>query len=233
MTVPATEAKADHKPSADAPSIEAGSFVSWDGGHGRVDIVVTNGKVPGVDGDVEGTKDSPAARVTVWEKGGDDYKATGQKTAAMVGTLKQIAPLQAAKAAGGSAGMALISLLAAHEERVAAEGLGDGAQVSGQAVKAVWDRGVAAWPGEEKTGCPTAEAWAEKRVAAFLSVAAGETVDNYTRDLGLLAKAHPLHPGNTETKAILDVTQKPDGEVVIVETDQLQQMLAGFQTDAE
>lgn len=235
MTVPVVETKADQKPGGDTPpAIEAGSFVSWSGGKGRVDTVVTNGKVPGVDDEVEGSKDSPAARVVVWEKDGDGWKAGGKKIAAMVHTLKRIAPLQAAKSAPGSAGMALISLLAAHEERVEAEGLGASAQVSGAAVKAVWDRGTSAWPGEDTTDL-SREEWAEKRVEAFLTVASGTPVEGYTRDLGLLAKTHPLNPANPvdqESKAILNVTPDGDEGVVIVETDDLQAMLDGFRASS-
>lgn len=230
MTMPATDEKAAPKPGGGTPpAIEQGSFVSWSGGKGRVDLIVTNGKVPGVDDDVEGSKDSPAARVTVWEKDGADYKPSKKKTAAMVHTLKRIAPLTGVKAAPGAAGMALISLLAAHEERIEHESLTESAQVTGGAVKAVWDRGLAAYPGEDTAGL-SREEWAEERVKTFLKVAAGTPVVGYTRDLGLLAKTHPLHPanrtGSTEEKAILDV--KPDGDegVVIVDTTDLQEMLA-------
>lgn len=237
MTLPATDEKAKFKPGGGdtPPSIEAGSFVSWSGGKGRVDIIVTNGKVPGVDDEVEGSKDSPAARVTVWEKDGNGYKAGGKKYAAMVKTLKRIPPLQGAKSAAGSGGVALISLMAAHEERIAAAGLGDAAQVNGAAVKAVYDRGLAAWPGEEKVDL-TAEEWAVGRVEAFLKVAAGTPVENYTRDLGLLAKTHPLHPDNAggepETKAILDVTLDGEDGVAIVDTADLQAMIAGLRADS-
>jgi len=129
----------------------------------------------------------------------------------------------------------LITLLAAHDDRIEAENLGDAAQVSGRAVKAVWDRGLASWPGEEKTDL-SREDWAEDRVKTFLKVAAGGTPpEKYTRDLGLLAKTHPMNPSNKpaeESKAILDVKQGDDGGVVTVDTADLQAMIDGFTTSA-
>lgn len=231
MTMPAEEKAKDKPGDGTPPSIEAGSFVSWSGGKGRVDIIVTNGKVPGVEDEVEGSKESPAARVTVWEKDGDGYKAGGKKVGAMVQTLKRIAPLQSGKAAPGPAGAALITLLAAHEERITHENLGAAAQVTGTAVKAVYDRGLSAWPGMEKTGGVSREDWAEKRVGAFLTVAAGDKIEGYTRDLGLLAKTHPQHP---EHKAILDVTPTEEGGVDLVTVDfsDLQATLDGFNASA-
>lgn len=177
------------------PPITTGNFVSWSGGRGRVDMIVTSGKVPGVDDDVEGSKDSPAARVVVWEKDGDGYKPSRKKIAKATHVLKRIAPLTGGKSAPAGSATALVELLAQHEQRVSYDRLGEHALVSGQAVKSVYERGVAAWPGEKSTML-TREEWAEQRVGAFLSVAAGDHVEGYTRDLGLLAKTHPLHPDN-------------------------------------
>jgi hypothetical protein len=62
------------------PPIAAGAWVSWGNQRGKVDLVVTNGKVPGVEQDVTGTADKPAARVVVYEPGaGGKWKATGKK----------------------------------------------------------------------------------------------------------------------------------------------------------
>lgn len=172
------------------PSIDSGSFVQWGSNRGRVDLVVTNGKVPGVEDDVEGSKDSPAVRVVVWEKDGDGYKPSRKKIGAMVHTLKRIAPLHPAKALPGERpGEDLVSLLAEHEAR----GLPDHAQVTAAAVSAVYNRGIKAWPGEHSTTL-TRQQWAVGRVKAFLAVASGEDPHGYYRDLGLLSKAHPRHP---------------------------------------
>lgn len=211
-------------------TIAVGDFVETSGGKtGRVDLVVSNGKVPGVTYDVEGTKATPAARIREWKKADGVWAATDALVAGLIAGLKRIAAPPEVKAEPGPAGMALISLLSAHEARVENEALGESAQVTGSAVKAVWDRGLAAYPGEEKAEL-SREAWAEERVKTFLKVAAGTPVDGYTRDLGLLAKTHPLHPDNrgrdTDAKAILDV--KPDGDegVVMIDTTDLQSMLA-------
>lgn len=200
------------------PPIATGNFVSWSGGRGKVDMIVSNGKVPGVDSDVEGSKKTPAARVVVYEKDGDNWKATSRRVAASTHTLKRIAPLTGGKSSPAGSATALIELIAQHEERVEYDQLGGSARVTGAAVKAVYDRGVKAWPGEEKTVL-TQEQWAEQRVAAFLSVAAGDVVEGYTRDLGLLPKAHPLHPATTHQ-------EEPEAETVKV----AQIDLSGFES---
>jgi hypothetical protein len=193
------------------PPISSGSFVSWSGGKGRVDLVVKNGKVPGVDDDVEGTADSPAARVVVWE----DRKPTRKKVAAKVATLKRIAPLTFGKEKKEPS-VALMELVADHEQRIADGELPAEAAVSGRTVKAVFDRGVQAWPGEAKTTL-TAEQWAVGRVEAFLTVAGGGEVKGYRRDADLLpapAPAEHLHA--------------PVGERVSIDPAELKAALAGF-----
>jgi hypothetical protein len=182
-------------------------------------MVVTSGKVPGVDGDVEGSKKTPAARVVVWEKDGDGYKPGRKKIGMSTHTLKRIAPLSSGKAATGGSATALVELLAQHEARVEYDALGDSARVTGLAVKSVYERGLKAYP-EGKT-LLTREQWAEDRVGAFLSVAAGDTVDNYTRDLGLLPKAHPLHPESTYAAEPVETV-----ETVPVDLSALESLLA-------
>lgn len=210
------------------PPISTGTFVSWSGGKGRVDQVVTNGKVSGIEDDVEGTAKSPACRVVVWEKDGDGYKATGKKIGAMAKTLKRIPPLRSGKkSAPTTSATRLVEMIADHEQRIEEQGLGDAARVLGSSVKAVYDRGIAAWPGVLHTGL-TREQWGQVRVKAFLDVAAGSPVEGYTRDLGLLAKAHPLNP---EHKAIMDVTPTADGiEFVTIDqaefTDRINALMA-------
>lgn len=199
------------------PPISTGTFVSWSGGRGRVDQVVTNGKVSGIEDDVEGTAKSPACRVVVWEKDGDGYKPSKKKVGAMAATLKRIPPLRSGKkSAGTTSATTLVEMLGDHDQRIIDEGLTDDARVSGKAVKEVYDRGIASWPGVLRTGL-TREQWGEQRVKAFLDTAAGSPVEGYTRDLSLLAKAHPMNP---EAKAIADVTLSGEGEVQYVEVDQ-------------
>jgi hypothetical protein len=199
------------------PPISSGTFVSWSGGRGRVDLVVTNGKVPGIDDEVEGSKDSPACRVVVWEKDGDGYKPGRKKIGAMAKTLKRIPPLRSGKKSAAVTGATkLVEMMADHEQRITDEGLGDEAKVSGAAVKSVYERGCASWPGVLRTGL-TREEWGQGRVKAFLDTAAGAPMNNYVHDLGLLAKEHPMHP---ESKAIMSVTPSDQGGVDYVTLDQ-------------
>jgi hypothetical protein len=211
------------------PPISSGTFVSWSGGRGRVDLVVTNGKVPGIDDEVEGSAKSPACRVVVWEKDGTGYKPSRKKIGAMAKTLKRIPPLRSGKkSAAVTSATALVEMIAAHEQRIEDEALGDEARVSGLAVKSVYDRGIASWPGVLRTGL-TREQWGQDRVKAFLDTAAGHPTENYVNDLGLLAKSHPMHP---EAKAIMSVTATGEEGVdyiVLDETelhDRLQELMA-------
>lgn len=172
------------------PSIDRGSFVSWSGGKGRVDLIVTNGKVPDAPGDVEGTPPSPAARCVVWEKDGEDWKAGTNKYAAKVQTLKRIPPLtKSGKSLGGLD--ALVGLLADHEQEIEAKNLPDSARVTGLAVKTVADRGMEGWPGDEVTSL-TREQWAVGRVKAFLETAAGDDLAPMNPDdTDMLSQIHP------------------------------------------
>lgn len=166
------------------PSITTGSFVSWDGGKGRVDLVVTKGTVPGVDSDVEATEDSPAARVVVWKDG----KATREKIAASTHTLKRIAPLDGAEEKSDPTA-ALVALHGEHETHREEAGLGETASVTGLAVKSAYDRGLLAWPGADVTALSPTE-WALGRAAHLCKAAIGEA--EVTNDADLLHPAHPL-----------------------------------------
>jgi hypothetical protein len=173
---------------AGGPPLAAGSFVTWKGGAGRIDVIVTTGTVPGVDGDVTGDVATPAARVTVWKKNdAGGWASTGKKVGLMVSALTRSAPLR-----GESKGAAaLVGVLAAHEERVAGAGLPGYADPGARAVLTVYDRGGQAWPGETKTLLGR-DGWALARVDAFLDLAAGDdSLPGYVGDLDLLPDGHP------------------------------------------
>lgn len=172
---------------AAAPPISSGSYVGWSGGHGRVDLIVTDGAVPGVADDVEGTVDSPAARVVVWEDG----KPTRRKIAAAVHTLRRIPPITTGpEGKAGEPARLLVGLHASHERSAEALGLPAWQRVPGAAVKAAFDRGVAGWPGGEVTTLSRDE-WALDRAATLLDVAVGRKSADATADGDLL---HPAHP---------------------------------------
>lgn len=173
------------------PKITTGTFVSWKGGSGRVNMVVTSGKVPGVDGDVTGTTASPAVRVAVWQRTGGTWSPTRQQVAMMAASLKRIAPLTGPAASRKSAADDLIALQGIHQQAAQEEGAPDYTVPAADAVKAVFERGVAAWPGQEKAGLD-ADDWALSRVAAFLELAAGADRGGYRRDTDLLPDTHPL-----------------------------------------
>jgi hypothetical protein len=165
------------------PAIDRGSFVQVGSLRGRVDLIVTNGKVPGVDGDVEGTTDSPAARVVVWEKDGSGYKASARKIGVSVARAKRIAPLQSSKAL--AALERVEDLHMAHEALIEAKELPERATVGPDAVKVAFERGIRSWPGYDDAGCGP-EDWGVGRVEAFLATAAGFRPDGYHRDDDLL-----------------------------------------------
>lgn len=186
-----TEIKAATKPGdGTPPPISNGTFVSWSGGKGRVDLVVSKGKVPGVEGDVEGTEKSPAARVVVWKDG----KPTREKVAASTHTLKRIAPLNKTEAKTDPASV-LVQTVAEQNVRCDALGLPGYRRVTGQAVKAVFERGIGSWPGETKTVLSSTE-WALGRVEHFVKVVNGEVpAERAGHDTDLLSASHPLVGG--------------------------------------
>jgi hypothetical protein len=167
---------------------KTGAAVTWtddDGSaqYGRVELVVDSGELPGVDG--AGTKEAPVARVAVWRPdGGGGWSPAGLKAAVPVSELEVLPPIPSAPATSGMA--ALVGLLTAHEAAAEAKGLPRDAVPSGRAVKAVYERGIGSWPGEQVTSVG-AEDWALGRVKAFLEVAGGGPgPDGYTADRDLL-----------------------------------------------
>lgn len=182
------------------PPISTGSFVSFPGGKGRVDLTVSKGKVPGVEGDVEGTDKSPAARVVVWKDG----KPTREKRAFSTHKLKRIAPLDKPEKKADPAAT-LVAMVAQHERRVSALRLPPERRVSGIAVKSAYDRGMAAWPGESKTSLSRTE-WGLARAEHFVRVAAGDVGEKSRagNDVDLLHPDHPLRQRDAN-KVYLDV----------------------------
>ena len=173
--------------SQNPPKITSGSFVSWSGGKGRVDLIVTTGTVPGVTGEpVEATSDSPAARVVVWKDG----KATREKVAASTHTLKRIAPLDADEAKGDPAAR-LVALQGAHERQVRSAGT-PASGLTGVAFKTAYDRGLRDWPGSDVTSVSPVE-WALGRASHLAKAALGTA--SVTNDADLLHKSHPLAAG--------------------------------------
>jgi 2'-5' RNA ligase len=177
---------------ASLPSIASGSFVSWKGGKGRVSKVVTSGKVPG--SVVEGSKDSPAALITIYESSGGGWKATSRKAAAKVATLQRIPPLTSSKSATAE----LVRMVAAYAASAPA-----GRQVAPANVRTVYERGLESWPGETKCAV-SQEDWALGRTAAFLDRCAGKRIPGYVGDTDLM----PSSPA--ETKA----ATPPSGEIL-------------------
>jgi hypothetical protein len=97
------------------------------------------------------------ATVTVWAKGDSGWAATGKKITVPVGKLTRVPPPMPRAGAG---------------ESKAAE-------------QAVYQRGVQAWPGSEKTALSPHD-WASARVGAFQVKQAGGEVPGYSRDDDLL-----------------------------------------------
>lgn len=178
------DVKASARPGGGTPPpVSNGSFVSFSGGKGRVDLIVRKGKVPGVSNDVEATDDSPAARVVVWKNG----KATREKRAFSTHTLKRIAPLDKPESEAKS----LVALAATHDHACLTMGLPDYARVSGVAVKAAYDRGLDAYPQGRTT--LSRQEWALARAEHFVKVAAGTIPrDRAGNDIDLLHPEHPL-----------------------------------------
>lgn len=155
--------------------LKAGSWVSGNFGVGKIDLVVSTGKVPGVDSDVEGTKDKPAARVRVYEDG----KATDKRVAAKLSGLKSTFPQKPkAQKKSGSAGLVLLVADAAGR-------LGPVDNPGPEAIRTAYERGQASWPGETKT-LLSAEEWALGRAQAFVDKCAGYDTPGYIGDDDLL-----------------------------------------------
>ena len=157
------------------PEITTGSFVSWSNGKGRVDLIVTSGKVPGVDSDIEATSDSPAARVVVWADG----KPTREKIAASTHTLRRIAPLD--KGESKADPVAALVALGAEHARVCEE-MHVTAALTGDAIKTAYDRGLMSWPGSDVTTLSPTE-WALARAEHLCKAARGEVEETNDDDL--------------------------------------------------
>lgn len=155
------------------PEIANGSFVSWDGGEGRVDLIVRTGTVPGVSGDIEATEDSPAARVVVWKDG----KATDQKIGASTHTLRRIAPLDQEEKHDP-----IEQLLVMHRDHVEQATEAKRLPVSGDALRQAYERGIKSWPGEAVTALSSTD-WALGRVEHLVKVAMGTDVPTNDADL--------------------------------------------------
>ncbi len=80
-----------------AENLKRGDYVSWNssGGtaRGRIDLIVRNGDVPGIDVKVTGTEDDPAARIIIYRPKDDGWEATDTKVGHKWSTLTKIDPL--------------------------------------------------------------------------------------------------------------------------------------------
>jgi hypothetical protein len=214
------------------PGIHRGSYVKVGSQQGRVDLVVTNGKVPGVDSDVEGSADNPAIRVVVYAESGGSWKATGKRIAARANSASTIAPLANRPASKKDLDVsALVGLQSDHEARADTEGWPEHARPDGDSIKSVFERGVSAWPGDTVTSL-SAEQWGVARVKAFLSTAAGDRPDGYSRDDDLLPAGHP------ETKRITAVEPpsgdgRPDETKVYLDPAEVAARIAGLRSAAK
>lgn len=171
------------------PPIATGNFVSWSGGKGKVDLLVSNGKVPGVSEDVEGTAKSPAARVTVWE----NEKATSKKIGMSTHKLKRIAPITGQREKKAATPAALVQMLTQYDAVCDELHRPMTSRVTGFAVKSVYDRGLDAYPGTGRTAL-SREQWATGRVEHFFKAAALDVPPSEAgHDVDLLTPGHPLH----------------------------------------
>jgi 2'-5' RNA ligase len=199
-------------PDSTAPSaqdqykgIAHGAFVRWAGGVGRVDLLVTAGEVPGVDGVVTGTKTAPAARVRVHERGGRGWQATGNRVAVKVADLQAVRPPALADQP-----TSLTELVADYAAVAEAKHL---RMPDLYAVQAVWARGRDSWPGDAVIA--TADDWALGRVDAFLRKALGAEVPAaYVGDDDLLQDITDAYAAETPGEVLGD-----DVEVVEIDDD--------------
>ncbi len=151
-------------------TVKRGAFVKWGNKRGRVDLIVEGGVVPGVDGDkpVFGSKTGPAARVVVYVKDGDGWKASDEKVAVKASDLTEIdaLPKKGAKAER-KADAVLVRLLAERSTPLPAT-----------AVKAAYERGLDGWPGPSATRL-TRDGWALGRATALLDAAEGKVLPGF------------------------------------------------------
>lgn len=166
--------KGDSKPAKAGEGkakVERGEFVSWSGGRGKVDLVVTGGVVPGV-GDskpVFGSKDGPAARVVKYAKDGNGWKATSEKIAVKASDLTKIDDLKPPRKAERKGLEALVQIVA---DRAIPAGL------SGGSAQIAYRRGLKGWPGADVTTLDQ-EDWAIGRVEALVAAANGDVIEGF------------------------------------------------------
>jgi peptidoglycan hydrolase-like protein with peptidoglycan-binding domain/2'-5' RNA ligase len=214
----------------------AGDLVSWSGGKGKVDLVVSTGKVPGVDSDIEGTKSEPVARISVYNA---DGKPSGDKAAVKVSSLKKLPPFMFGGGKKSTPAETLVSMLAEHHEHAADT---DGTPASALAVKAVFERGLASWPG---AACGVErESWALGRTKAYLATVEGYAVPNYSADRDLLPEGHELatkqaphvQPVDDADAEVFEEPGKVEPEVkdgqAVVDATELQNLLASLRETA-
>lgn len=186
-------------------TISNGSFVVGKGLVGRVDLVVTAGQVPGVEGEVEGTKDHPVARVVRWQDGAP--LAGSAKTAVALDDLHAVPPLDGDDHTGFEA-----ALLAHRDHALYSEETQQPETVNLNMIDVAkaYERGIEDWPGAAMTDL-SQEEWAVGRVKHLCAVALGREPE--TNDSDLL---HKDHPASTR------------GETVVVEQSEVDDILASI-----
>jgi hypothetical protein len=162
--------KTPDKAGEGSATVKRGQFVKWSGGRGKVDLIVTGGVVPGVDGKpVFGSKTGPAARVRKYAKDGNGWKATDERVAVKASDLTAIddLPKRESKGLADDAPAALVSLAQM------AEGM-----VEAKALSTAYERGLAGWPGSDKTDVPH-ETWALGRAGALVRASQGRPIAGF------------------------------------------------------
>lgn len=146
------------EPEEKAAPITRGTHVAWDGGRGRVDLVILEGRLPGVDSPLLATKSQPLVRVALPD---------GSKVAMPVGDLEPTAAPVEPQVKGSYA--ALTALI---EEKALPLGL------TTAAVSQAYGRGLKGWPGEEVTSLSQAD-WALGRAEALVAAADGRAMRGF------------------------------------------------------
>lgn len=137
----------------EAKAVQIGDIVTYSGQVGQVDLIVTDGTVPGVEGDVVGTKSHPVARV---------LGAEGK-------TAVPVADLDVADVEDG-------------EPYEPLEALADETGLDVKALVEAYARGWKAYPGEAKT-LLSQDDWAMGRAERLAAAAADTALSCNDRDL--------------------------------------------------
>lgn len=88
---------------AEAGSLKTGDYVSWNSSGGRsqgqITRIATSGSidVPDSTFTIDATEDNPAALITVWERSGNGWRATGTRVGHRFSTLTKISALKKAE----------------------------------------------------------------------------------------------------------------------------------------